>query len=208
MVTPTKTPSLVWKGSTLDGYTLLLSCSGLAKIMSNLKQTGLKNLVKSNMNGSLKSAVVRSIDQIVSHAKRSGTVAIPDVGKNIQVFTAVGRTRNYQILTQPSDSKQSSIIFVRSQPIQEFEYEDEYERMLDDQPDDILNIIGDHLDDQSLARLSQTNRRMRDATQAERDKRRQERINYLQRARREALYLHQFERAKDLKKQIKALSRQ
>jgi len=57
----------------------------------------------------------------VSHATRSGS------GQNTQVFTAVGKTRKHQIVTQPIEHKQSAILFVRSHPIQEFESEGEGE---------------------------------------------------------------------------------
>lgn len=121
----------MWQGSTKDGYILRLTGSGLAKIVSNLKQTGLDNLVQSNMNGSLQGAVVRSLAQIVNHATALGTVSSQAFGRNLQAFTAIGKTRQYQILTTPIDSKQSEIFFVRSRPIQqlqnEFEYEGEYE---------------------------------------------------------------------------------
>jgi hypothetical protein len=107
--------SLVWQGSTRDGCTLQLTRSRLARITSKLKQTGLENLVKSNMNGNLEGAIVRSIAQVVSNATHSGTLSRPDSGTNIQVFTAIGRTRNYQILIQPLGSRQGAIIFIRSQ---------------------------------------------------------------------------------------------
>lgn len=124
-------PLLVWQGSTKDGYTLRLTHSGLARITSKLKQTGLENLVKSNMNGNLEGAVVRLIAQMVSNATRSGTLSRPDSGTNIQVFTTIGRTRNYQILIQPLGSRQGAIIFIRSRSREisrEWEQESEYER--------------------------------------------------------------------------------
>lgn len=107
-----------------------LSRSGLARITSKLKQTGLENLVKSNMNGNLEGAVVRLIAQIVSNATRFGTLSRPNSGINIQVFTAIGRTRNYQILVQPFGSRQGAIVFIRSQSrgiSREWEQESEYE---------------------------------------------------------------------------------
>jgi hypothetical protein len=126
-------PSVVWQGSTRDGYTLRLTRSGLARITSKLKQMGLENLVKSNMNSSLEGAVVRSIAQIVSNATRCGTLSRPDSGTKILVFTAVGRTRNYQILTQPLGSRQAGIISIRSlarEISRESEYETESEHAL------------------------------------------------------------------------------
>ncbi|HEY9611550.1 hypothetical protein [Allocoleopsis sp.] len=119
--TTSKSAPVLWQGKTRDGYTLRLTRSGLAKIVSNLQQTGLHNLVQNNLNGSHEAAVVRAIAQVVSNAAHSSS------GQNTQVFTAVGKTRKYQILTQPIDSKQSAILFVRSRPTQEFEYEGEFE---------------------------------------------------------------------------------
>lgn len=115
--------SLVWKGSTKDGYTLRLTRFGLAKIMSKLKQSGLQDLVKRNMNGTLEAAVVRSIAQIVSNATRSGVRTKPELSANLRVFTAQGRRRNYRIMTQPLDSQQGSIIFIQSQLIISKEWE-------------------------------------------------------------------------------------
>jgi hypothetical protein len=122
-------PSVVWQGSTKDGYTLRLSRSALTQIGSKLKQTGLEHLVRrlrSNNQGSLESAVMGAIAQVVSNATRSRS------GQNTQVFTAVGKTRKYQIATQPIGHQQSAILVVRSLPVQEFEYEYEdgyeYER--------------------------------------------------------------------------------
>jgi hypothetical protein len=108
--TPKSAPAL-WKGETQDGYTLRLSRSGLAKIMSNLKQTGLHTLVQNNLNGSREAAIVRAIAQVVSHATRSNS------SQNTQVFTAVGKTRMYQIVTQPIGHQRSAILVVRSRPI-------------------------------------------------------------------------------------------
>ncbi|NMG10280.1 DNA/RNA non-specific endonuclease [Brasilonema sp. UFV-L1] len=141
-------PSVVWQGSTRDGYTLRLTRTGLARITSKLKQTGLENLVKSNMNGSLEGAVVRAIAQIVSNATRCGTLSRPDSGTNIQVFTAIGRTRNYQILTQPIDSKQAGIISIRSlarEISRESQYESESEYALQEAEYEAPNTRSGHL---------------------------------------------------------------
>jgi hypothetical protein len=124
-------PSVVWQGSTKDGYTLGLTRSALTQIGSKLKQTGLEHLVRrlrSNNQGSLESAVLGAIAQVVSNATRSRS------GQNTQVFTAVGKTRKYQIATQPIGHQQSAILVVRSLPLEfknelegEFEYEYESE---------------------------------------------------------------------------------
>ncbi|WP_427157441.1 hypothetical protein ACQFX9_18080 [Aliinostoc sp. HNIBRCY26] len=122
----------VWKGSTPDGYTLLLSRDGLVKITANLKQTGLESLVKSNMNGTLEGSVTRSIALIVNNAKRSGTLSSHTFGNNLRVFAAVGKTGNYQILTEPIDEKTSLIIFVKRQPkLVDREFEMELETNLE-----------------------------------------------------------------------------
>jgi hypothetical protein len=119
-------PSVVWQGSTKDGYTLRLSRSALTQIGSKLKQTGLEHLVRrlrSNNQSSLESAVMGAIAQVVSNATRSRS------GQNTQVFTAVGKTRKYQIATQPIGHQQSAILVVRSLPLEfknEFEGEFEY----------------------------------------------------------------------------------
>lgn len=120
--TTPKSSSVLWQGETQDGYTLRLSRSGLAKIMSNLKQTGLHTLVQKNLNGSREAAVVRVIAQVVSNATHSSP------GQNTQVFTTVGKTRKYQIVTHPIDHQQSAILFVRSRPLElEHEFEGEFE---------------------------------------------------------------------------------
>jgi hypothetical protein len=126
---PSRQSSAVWQGSTKDGYTLRLTRSALTRVISQLKQTGLEHLVKSNNKGNLEAAVVVSIAQVVNHANASGIVSSREFGRNLRAFTAIGKTRQYQILTQPIDRKQSVIIFVRSTPIQkvENEYENEYE---------------------------------------------------------------------------------
>lgn len=124
-------PSVVWQGSTKDGYTLGLTDSTLTKISSKLKQTGLEHLVhglRSNSQGSLESDVVRAIAQVVNHATASGTVSSREFGRNLRAFTAMGKMRTYQILTQPINRQQSVIIFVRAHPMQEFEYESEFDR--------------------------------------------------------------------------------
>ena len=122
-------PSAVWQSSTKDGYTLRLTRSVLTQIISNLKQTGLEHLVHSihsNDKSSLESAVVSAIAQVVNHATASETVSSRTFGRNLRTFTAIGKTRKYQVLTQPIDNKQSAIIFVRSRPTQEFESEYEF----------------------------------------------------------------------------------
>jgi hypothetical protein len=126
---PSRQSSAVWQGLTKDGYTLRLNRSRLTPIISQLKQTGLEHLVKSNNKGNLEAAVVVSIAQIVKHAAASRTVSSQEFGQNLRAFTAIGKTRKYQVLTQPIDSKQSAILFLRSTPIQkvENEYEGEYE---------------------------------------------------------------------------------
>lgn len=123
-------PSVVWQGSTKDGYTLRLTRSALTQISSQLQKTGLENFVRrlrSNNQSSLESAVMRAIAQVISRARASRTVSSQEFGRNLQAFTAIGKTRRYQILTQPSDRQQGVIVFVRSRPIQEFEYEGEFE---------------------------------------------------------------------------------
>ena len=123
--------SAVWQGLTKDGYTLRLTRSVLTQIISKLKQTGLEHLVhslRSNNKVNLECAVIRSIAQVVNHANASGTVSSREFGQNLRAFTAIGKTRKYQVLTQPIDTKQSAIIFVRSRPTQEFEYEGEFDR--------------------------------------------------------------------------------
>lgn len=64
---------VLWQGTTQDGYTLRLTRSGLAKIASTLKQTGLHTLVQNRMNGSREAAVVRAIAQIISNATHSSS---------------------------------------------------------------------------------------------------------------------------------------
>jgi len=116
---PSRQSSAVWQGLTKDGYTLRLTRSTLTQIISKLKQTGLEHLVhslRSNNQVNLEGAVIRSIAQVVNHATASGTVSSREFGQNLRAFIAIGKTRKYQILTQPIDSKQSAIIFVRSQP--------------------------------------------------------------------------------------------
>jgi hypothetical protein len=129
---PSRQSSGVWQGLTKDGYSLRLTRSVLTQIISKLKQTGLEHLVhslRSNNKVSLEGAVVRSIAQVVNHATASGTVSSREFGQNLRAFTAIGKTRKYQILTQPIDRKQSAILFVRSRPIQQLqnEFEKEYE---------------------------------------------------------------------------------
>lgn len=126
----TQKPQVIWQGLTKDGYTVMLTRAGMTRISSSLKHAGLENLVKSNMNGDLEDAIVRLIAQVVSNATRSGTLSRPDSGTKIQVFTTVGRTRSYQILTQPLGSGQAGIISIRSQPreiLREGEQESESE---------------------------------------------------------------------------------
>lgn len=107
--TPKSSPVL-WQGETQDGYTLRLSRSGLAKIASSLKQSGLYHLVHNSMNGSLEAAIVRAIAQVVSNATHSNS------GQRTQVFRAVGKTRNYQILTQSLNPQQNVILSIRARP--------------------------------------------------------------------------------------------
>ncbi|MBN3878092.1 hypothetical protein [Nostoc sp. JL23] len=121
-------PSLVWQGLTKDGYTLLLTRVGVARITSNLKRTGLENLVQSNKNANLTDAIVRSVAQIVSNATRFKTQESSYLDRQIHVFTVQGKRRNFQILTQPINNKYAGIIFIRSQPRgieQEWEQESE-----------------------------------------------------------------------------------
>ncbi|MDZ8260755.1 hypothetical protein [Nostoc sp. ChiQUE01b] len=136
--TTPKSAPVVWQGETRDGYTLRLTRSGLAKIASNLQQTGLHHLVQNNLNGSREAAVVRAIAQVVTNATRSSA------NQNTQVFTAIGKTRKYKIVTQPIDRQQSAIMFVRSLPIQEFEYEyeDEYEYENEYEDEHFLGSLG------------------------------------------------------------------
>lgn len=54
--TTPKSAPVVWQGKTQDGYTLRLTRSGFAKIVSNLKQTGLHTLVQNNLNGNREAA--------------------------------------------------------------------------------------------------------------------------------------------------------
>jgi hypothetical protein len=132
---PSRKTSAVWQGLTKDSYTLRLTRSVLTQIISKLKQTGLEHLVKSNNKGNLEAAVVVSIAQVVNHANASGTVSSQEFGRNLLAFTAIGKTRKYQILTQPIDSKQGAIIFIRSEPSEisrewqqrEMEYDSELE---------------------------------------------------------------------------------
>ncbi len=48
--TTPKSAPVLWQGATQNGYTLRLICSRLAKIVSNLQQTGLHSLVRINLN--------------------------------------------------------------------------------------------------------------------------------------------------------------
>jgi hypothetical protein len=212
-------PSVVWQGSTKDGYTLGLTRSALTQIISQLKQTGLEHLVRrlrSNNQGSLESAVLGAIAQVVSNATRSRS------GQNTQVFTAVGKTRKYQIATQPIGHQQGVIIFVRSRPTQEFEYEGEYEgeyeneyegeyeRELANLPIELVQGIAGKLDNQSLRNLSQTSSGMRGDTEDVRKKRVsqiEKQIRELER-RRSSLTVQGGGRANEINKQLKLLRRQ
>jgi hypothetical protein len=119
--TPPTSAPVVWQGRTQDGHTVRLTRSGLTKILSNLNRTGLRRLIRGNLNRNREAAVVRAIAQVVSRATRSRS------GQNTQVFTAIGKTRTYEIVTQPIGHQQSVIVLVRSLPLQEFEYEGEFE---------------------------------------------------------------------------------
>lgn len=128
----TQKPEAKWQGLTKDGYTLLLTRAGMMRILSNLKRTGLSNLVKVSKNNSLNNVIMNLIAKVVSNANSLENLSSPDKSA-IQVFTAVGKTRKYQILTQPLGSKKAGIIFIRSQPRDistGYEYEDESEQMV------------------------------------------------------------------------------
>lgn len=119
-----KKPALVWQGPTLDNYTLQLTESGLARIISQLpKQLYLKNLVKIKYNGNLKQAVVCSIAQLVQDALYIGSVAHPKFSKPLRVFKAQDRAgRNYQIFALPKRNQQSVIVGVPADSQVEAEY--------------------------------------------------------------------------------------
>jgi hypothetical protein len=110
------TNSLVWKGATEDGRNLLLTDAALKKIVDSLpEEPQLKALVKSNFNGNLKGAIARSIQQLTQNARYAGNLRCNKSGKRYQVFAADIGAQNYQIFTQPLDSKHNLIIAIRSQ---------------------------------------------------------------------------------------------
>lgn len=108
----TKKISLVWKGSTLDNYTLQLTQSGLHKILSQLpKQPELKRFIKKNYQGNLKNAVVRSIAQIAKDALFAGYVVHPSFSRKLRVFNSQDIAGiKYQILTLPLSKVESAIV--------------------------------------------------------------------------------------------------
>lgn len=109
------TNTLLWKGATEDGRNLLLTDSGLKKIVDGLpEEPQLKALVKSNFNGSLKGAIVSSVKQLTQNARYAGNLRLKS-GKKYHVFVADIGGKNYQIIAQPLDSQQNLIITIRSQ---------------------------------------------------------------------------------------------
>ena len=117
---------MIWKGSTLDGHTLYLTRSGLTSIISQLRRSStLKALVKTNLNGSLRGAIVRSIAQIVNKSRLAG-VRSP----NSKVFTAKVANTTYRILTQLLPSGQTVIVSIQPRRLVSREFFDlEIEQM-------------------------------------------------------------------------------
>ena len=110
--------SLVWRGSTLDDYTLRLTSSRLSKIMAYLtKQSYLKDFVAGNYTGNLQAAVVRSIAQLTEYALYLGTISDPNSNQKLRVFESTSATgSDYQILALALSDTESEIISIRLIP--------------------------------------------------------------------------------------------
>jgi hypothetical protein len=123
-----KTPdrlSLAWRGLTLDNHPLQLTDLGLKRIISRLPtQPSLKNFVKSNYEGNLDRAVVRSFSQIARDALYAGSVSHPKFSRKLRVFNApdIGGVK-YQILAFPVSDTESAIVGIEMKSRNEAEME-------------------------------------------------------------------------------------
>ncbi len=100
--------------TTLDGYTLRLPRSRVAKIASRLSKTGMKDLVIENFDGSIARAVVRSIGRIASNSHRIGTTFYGGSDCGLPTFQASINGRQYQIYSAPLNESEHAILTVRS----------------------------------------------------------------------------------------------
>ena len=102
--------------TTPDGYILRLPRSGLTKIISRLPDSGLRDLLGSDLNGNLRREVVNSIGQLARAAHHTGDAYHAKSRKKYPMFTARLGGGNFVILTRPLAIKQSAIVFVHPAP--------------------------------------------------------------------------------------------
>jgi 8-oxo-dGTP pyrophosphatase MutT (NUDIX family) len=117
----TAKPLLLWRGSTLDNFTLQLTQSGLSQVMAHLtKQPYLKDFVAGNYTGNLPAAVASSLARLTQDALYVGTISDPNSNQKIRVFESTTESgSDYQILALAISKTESTIISVRLVPQRE-----------------------------------------------------------------------------------------
>ncbi|NJM90185.1 MAG: NUDIX domain-containing protein [Hydrococcus sp. RU_2_2] len=117
----TAKPLLLWRGSTLDNFTLQLTQSGLSQVMAHLtKQPYLKDFVAGNYTGNLPAAVASSLARLTQDALYVGTISDPNSNQKIRVFESTTESgSDYQILALTVSKTESTIISVRLVPQRE-----------------------------------------------------------------------------------------